>query len=243
MAEFKPIFEKQGIRFFPSLFKPADYIERSIANLSKHLLIGGMFVLLVLYLFLFNVRTAIISALAIPVSLLGAVMALQFAEINLNIMALGGLAIALGEVVDDAIIDTENIFRRLRENRLLPAPVPIADVIYAASLEVRSSVVYATFIVALVFVPLLTLGDVAGRLFAPLGLSYILAILLSLLVALTLTPALCRALLSHYDLEAKDPPLIRALKNGYGSWLTFANRHFKQGQLYSWRPSLPACFR
>jgi CzcA family heavy metal efflux pump len=227
LAEITPSLSKQGIQFYPHLFRPADYIEQSISNLSRHLLVGGLFVLLILYLFLFNVRTAIISALAIPVSLLGAVLVLLAAGVNLNIMVLGGLAIALGEVVDDAIIDTENIFRRLRENRLLPQPLPVDDVINAASLEVRSSVVYANFIVALVFVPLLTLDGVAGRLFAPLGYSYILAILLSLLVALTLTPALCRALLGGLQSELKDPPLSNRLKNGYNNWLLFANRHFK----------------
>ncbi|NOS74304.1 MAG: efflux RND transporter permease subunit, partial [Methyloglobulus sp.] len=154
-------------------------------------------------------------------------MVLLEAGVNLNIMVLGGLAIALGEVVDDAIIDTENIFRRLRENRLLPQPLPVDDVINAASLEVRGSVVYASFIVALVFVPLLTLDGVAGRLFAPLGYSYILAILLSLLVALTLTPALCHALLGRYNLETKDPPLIATLKNAYKNGLLAASKHFK----------------
>ncbi len=227
LTEFKPIFEKQGIVFFPHLFKPADYIERSIGNLSKHLLIGGLFVLIILYAFLLNARAAIISALAIPVSLLGAIMVLQLAGVNLNIMVLGGLAIALGEVVDDAIIDTENIFRRLRESRWSLQAPNLAEVIYSASLEVRSSVVYASFIVALVFVPLLTLDGVAGRLFAPLGVSYILAILLSLLVALTLTPALCRALLARYDFTAADPPVINRIKTVYTQWLRTADRHFK----------------
>ncbi|MEQ1484713.1 efflux RND transporter permease subunit [Methyloglobulus sp.] len=227
LKELSPGLSKQGIVFYPHLFRPADYIERSISNLSKHLLIGGLFVLVILYLFLFNVRAAIISALAIPVSLLGAVMVLLEAGVNLNIMVLGGLAIALGEVVDDAIIDTENIFRRLRENRLLSHALPVDEVINAASLEVRGSVVYASFIVALVFVPLLTLDGVAGRLFAPLGYSYILAILLSLLVALTLTPALCHALLGRYELETKDPPLITALKNAYKNGLLAASKHFK----------------
>jgi Cu/Ag efflux pump CusA len=124
-------------------------------------------------------------------------------------MVLGGLAIALGEVVDDAIIDTENIFRRLRENRLLSQPKSIATVVYDASMEVRSSVVYASFIVALAFVPLLTLSGVAGRLFSPLGLSYILAILMSLVVALTLTPALCYLFLGKNPQslnDEQDPP-------------------------------------
>lgn len=228
LRELSPGLSKQGITFYPHLFRPADYIERSMGNLSRHLLIGGLFVVIVLYLFLFNVRAAIISALAIPVSLLGAVMVLLGAGVNLNIMVLGGLAIALGEVVDDAIIDTENIFRRLRENRLRPKPLPVAEVINTASLEVRGSVVYASFIVALVFVPLLTLDGVAGRLFAPLGYSYILAILLSLLVALTLTPALCHALLGRYELETKDPPLIKAIKDAYKQWLLTASRNIKQ---------------
>ncbi len=228
LKEFEPIFNKQAINFYSHLFRPADYIERSLSNLSGHLLIGGLFVLIILYLFLFNFRTAFISALAIPVSLIGAVIVLLESGVNLNIMVLGGLAIALGEVVDDAIIDTENIFRRLRENRLLVQPLPVANVVYTASLEVRSSVVYASFIVALVFVPLLTLNGVAGRLFAPLGYSYILAILMSLLVALTLTPALCYALLGKADLANDDPPLIKRIKPLYKDLLGMVARHFKR---------------
>lgn len=227
LQEFEPIFNKQAINFHSHLFRPADYIERSLSNLSGHLLIGGLFVLLILYLFLFNFRTAFISALAIPVSLVGAVIVLLESGVNLNIMVLGGLAIALGEVVDDAIIDTENIFRRLRENRLLAQPLPVVEVVYSASLEVRSSVVYASFIVALVFVPLLTLNGVAGRLFAPLGYSYILAILMSLLVALTLTPALCYALLGNAAIADHDPPLIRRIKPLYKKLLSRVSKYFK----------------
>ncbi len=227
LKEFEPLFAKQEISFYSHLFRPADYIEKSLSNLSGHLLIGGLFVLIILYLFLFNFRTAFISALAIPVSLIGAVIVLLEAGVNLNIMVLGGLAIALGEVVDDAIIDTENIFRRLRENRLLAKPEPVASVVYSASLEVRSSVVYASFIVALVFVPLLTLNGVAGRLFAPLGYSYILAILMSLLVALTLTPALCYVLLGNAVIGNDDPPLIRWLKPIYKRLLRAVSKQFK----------------
>lgn len=215
LKEFDNLFRQQGIAFYPHLFRPADYIERSLSNLSGHLLVGGLFVLIVLYLFLYNFRTALISALAIPVSLVSAVIVLLEAGVNLNIMVLGGLAIALGEVVDDAIIDTENIFRRLRENRGAAKPNSVDEIVYAASLEVRSSVVYATFIVALVFVPLLTLPGVAGRLFAPLGYSYILAILASLFVALTLTPALCYVLLGKSAKEMQEPPLIRYLQPRY----------------------------
>jgi len=230
LSEFDDIFNKQDINFYPRLFRPADYIETSLSNLSGHLLIGGCFVVIVLYLFLFNLRTALISATAIPLSLITAIIILIESGINLNIMVLGGLAIALGEVVDDAIIDTENIFRRLRENRLLSQPKAIATVVYDASMEVRSSVVYASFIVALAFVPLLTLSGVAGRLFSPLGLSYILAILMSLVVALTLTPALCYVFLgkSPQTLSDKqDPPLIQWLKPKYKTALEWVNHHFK----------------
>ncbi len=227
LSEFNTLFAKQAIDFYPNLFRPADYIEISLHNLSGHLLIGGLCVLIVLYLFLFEMRTAFIAATAIPVSLIAAVLVLLEFGVNLNIMVLGGLAIALGEVVDDAIIDTENIFRRLRENQLSAAPRPVSEVIYSASMEVRGSVVYASFIVALVFVPLLSLTGVAGRLFSPLGISYILAILMSLVAALTLTPALCFLLLSKTHTTDKEPPLIRFLKPVYRRWLGFVSRHFK----------------
>lgn len=227
LQALSPMFANEGIQFYPHLFRPADYIEQSVSNLSGHLLMGGWFVMLVLYAFLFNWRTAFIAALAIPVSLLGAVVVLLETGVNLNIMVLGGLAIALGEVVDDAIIDTENIFRRLRDNRLAAEPLPASHIVYTASLEVRSSVVYASFIVALVFVPLLTLNGVAGRLFAPLGYSYILAILTSLAVALTLTPALCFALLGNNHQKSAEPPLLRWLVPQYQRLLGAAFRHFK----------------
>jgi len=236
LAEFDDIFNKQDINFYPRLFRPADYIETSLSNLSGHLLIGGCFVVIVLYLFLFNLRTALISATAIPLSLITAIIILIESGINLNIMVLGGLAIALGEVVDDAIIDTENIFRRLRENRLLSQPKAIATVVYDASMEVRSSVVYASFIVALAFVPLLTLSGVAGRLFSPLGLSYILAILMSLIVALTLTPALCYVFLGKNPQtlsDKQDPPLIQWLKPRYETALEWVNHHFKAVMSFS----------
>lgn len=231
LAEFDDIFKKQQINFYPRLFRPADYIETSLSNLSGHLLIGGSFVVIVLYLFLFNLRTALISATAIPLSLITAIIVLLESGINLNIMVLGGLAIALGEVVDDAIIDTENIFRRLRENRLLAQPKAIATVVYNASMEVRSSVVYASFIVAMAFVPLLTLSGVAGRLFSPLGLSYILAILMSLIVALTLTPALCFVFLGNNAQNSQDeqePPLIKWIKPHYKNILIWMENHFKK---------------
>ncbi|WP_045224876.1 efflux RND transporter permease subunit [Methyloterricola oryzae] len=215
LKTYEPLLAKQGIRLHPHLFRPADYIERSLSNLAGHLLIGGVLVLVILYLFLFDWRAAFISALAIPLSLLGATLVLLQFGVNLNIMVLGGLAIALGEVVDDAIIDTENIFRRLRENRSASHPRSVMRVVYAASMEVRGSVVYASFIVSLAFVPLLSLNGVAGRLFAPLGEAYILAILASLAVALSVTPALCYLILGQYPGALEAPPLIRRMQPGY----------------------------
>lgn len=224
LGEFETIMDREGITLYPELFRPANYIQDSLKNISGHLLVGGLFVIVVLLVFLFNLRTALISALAIPLSLLSAALVLLELGMNLNIMVLGGLAIALGEVVDDAIIDTENIFRRLRENRQQKNALSPLNVVFDASMEVRGSVVYASFIVALVFVPLLTLGGVAGRLFSPLGFAYILAILMSLLVALTVTPALCYLLLARGRLSDKDPPLIALIKPVYAAALRLLGR-------------------
>lgn len=215
LSDIEPSLTAQKVTLHKGLFRPANFIETAIHSLRTDILIGSFLVVLVLFAFLFNVRTAVISATAIPLSLLTAIVVLYQYGVGLNIMVLGGLAIALGEVVDDAIIDTENIFRRLRENRQLAQPLPAAQVVFQASMEVRSSVVYATMIVALVFLPLITLSGVAGKLFAPLGYAYISAILASLVVALTLTPALCYALLAKAPLENEDSPVLRWLKQGY----------------------------
>ena len=215
MNELAPELEARHIKFYPALFRPANFIETAIEGVKTDILIGSTLVIAVLFLFLFNVRTAFISATAIPLSLLAATIVLGYFGTGLNIMVLGGLAIALGEVVDDAIIDTENIFRRLRENRLLANPLPAHQVVFNASMEVRSSVVYATVIVVLVFLPLLTLSGVAGKLFAPLGYAYISAIIASLVVALTLTPALCYLLFARGKLDSSDPPLIAWMKKAY----------------------------
>lgn len=224
LAEFDAVLQRQGVTLHPDLFRPAGYIERSLANITNHLMVGAALVVGILFLFLFNLRGAFISATAIPISLIAAALVLVEFGQSINIMVLGGLAIALGEVVDDAIIDTENIYRRLRENQGRAEPLPTRDVVYAASMEVRGSVVHASFIVALVFVPLLTMGGVAGRMFEPLGIAYILAILASLVVALSITPALCAALLAHRRLKSADPPLIRAIKPAYGLVLRFICR-------------------
>jgi Cu/Ag efflux pump CusA len=191
-----------------------------MSHLRTVLLLGGVLVIAVLFLFLLNVRTAFISATAIPISLLTAVILLHYMNVSLNTMTLGGLAIALGEVVDDAIVDVENIFRRLRENQMISEPLSVAQVVMNASIEVRGAVVYATFIVALVFLPVLTLSGVAGKLFAPLGFAYILAVMASLGVALTLTPALAFVLLTHKPLTSDEPRLMRWLKRHYSRLLS-----------------------
>ena len=227
LQELKPNLKSEQIVLHEGLFRPANFIDTAIEGVRMDIFIGSILVITILFLFLFNARTAFISATAIPLSLLSAIVVLSYFNIGLNIMVLGGLAIALGEVVDDAIIDTENIFRRLRENRLLIKPKPVFQVVFNASMEVRSSVVYATIIVALVFLPLLTLSGVAGKLFAPLGIAYIAAIMASLVVALTLTPALCYVLLGDAKLEAEDSPVIKWIKTRYIKLLQHIEKCYK----------------
>ncbi len=227
MKELKPTLVNEQVELHEGLFRPANFIETAIEGVRTDILIGSILVITILFLFLFNARTAFISATAIPLSLLSAIVVLSYFEIWLNIMVLGGLAIALGEVADDAIIDTENIFRRLKVNRLLAKPLPIYKVVFDASMEVRSSVVYATIIVALVFMPLLTLSGVAGKLFAPLGFAYIAAIMASLVVALTLTPALCYVMLGNAKLDTEDSPIIKAIKKSYVKLLYLIEKQYK----------------
>lgn len=215
LAELTPAVQAQEATLHTDLFRPANFIQTSTQNVQTSLLIGAALVVIVLTLFLFNLRTAAISCSAIPLSLLAAVIVLEWLGYSLNTMTLGGLAIAIGEVVDDAVIDVENILRRLRENRHLCVPLSVFRVIVNASLEVRSAVVYATFAVILVFIPILTMSGIAGRLFAPLGIAYILAILASLSVALTVTPALCMVFLGGQHFQEAEPPVVRWLKDRY----------------------------
>lgn len=215
LDEMKPVFAKQGIQLYPRLHRPATFIEVALKNIRHSLLLGGLLVAVVLFLFLGHFRTAFISVTAIPLSLLAAIVLLDKFGVTLNTITLGGLAIAIGEVVDDAIIDVENIFRRLKENQLLAAPRPAFRVVLDASLEVRTAVVYATFIVALVFLPVLTLTGLQGSFFAPLALSYILAIMASLAVALTLTPALSLLFFARGVRDTGEPRLQRWLKAIY----------------------------
>lgn len=215
IAELRPGLSAEGVTIRTDIFRPANFIERALRDVRSSLIIGAILIVVVLFLFLFNLRTAAISCTAIPLSLLTALIVLEKLGLNINTMTLGGLAIAIGEVVDDAVIDAENIYRRLRENRVLEAPRPVLRVVLDASLEVRSAVVYATFAVILVFFPVLTLSGLAGRIFAPLGIAYIWAILASLGVALTVTPALCLILLGHRELPDLEPPVVRWSKALY----------------------------
>ena len=224
LAELKPVFEKQGITLYPAMHRPATFIEVALKHIRSSLLLGGVLVAVVLFLFLGHFRTAFISLTAIPLSLLTAIVLMDKFGITLNTITLGGLAIAIGEVVDDAIIDVENIFRRLRENQRLEKPRPIFGVILDASLEVRTAVVYATFIVALVFVPVLTLTGLQGSFFAPLALSYILAIMASLGVALTLTPALAFLFFARGVRDSGEPRLQTWLKKIYSRTLAAISR-------------------
>jgi CzcA family heavy metal efflux pump len=223
LQQMKPALAAEKMDLNASLFRPANFIEASLRNVNFSLLIGGALVAAVLFLFLLDWRTALISFVSIPLSLLAAMIVLNWAGVSINTITLGGFAIAIGVVVDDAIIDVENILRRLRENSTLPQPRSLFSVVLAASLEVRSAVVYATFIVALVFLPVLTMGGVQGRLFAPLGISFILAILASLVVALTITPALCLLILSKVQPHV-EPDYVRRLKERHRHWLDALNR-------------------
>ena len=200
-----------------TIFRPATFIEMSLNNLRHALIWGCILVAIILILFLFEWRTALISLTAIPLSLVAAALVLNWRGTTLNTMVIAGLAIALGEVVDDAIIDVENVLRRLRLNHESPEPQPAARVVLEASLEVRSAVVYATIIVVLVFLPVFFLDGLAGTFFRPLALSYILAVMASLGVALIVTPALCLILLPKAGNAPahRDTSLVRKLKGAY----------------------------
>ena len=218
LEELKPAFAAEGIEYTPALHRPATFIEIAIRNMKTSLLLGAVLVGIVLFLFLLDLRTALICFTAIPLSLLAAVVVLDRFGVTLNTMTLGGLAAVLGVVVDDAIITVENILRRLRENLTVTPPRPLFDVVLDATLEVRNSVVYATFVVAMVFLPVLTMTGLQGKFFAPLGFAFILANLASLLVALTVTPALCFALLSRSK-PHEEPTYLRKLKSFHRSAL------------------------
>jgi HME family heavy-metal exporter len=195
------------------LFRQADFIRASVGNVTEALRDGAIMVAIVLFAFLLSARTTLISLVAIPLSLAVTALVFKLMGQSINVMTLGGLAIAIGELVDDAVVDVENILRRLKQNRALARPLPVREVVRQASLEVRSGIVYATVIVVLVFVPLFALAGIEGRLFAPLGIAYIVSILASMAVSMTVTPVLCSWLLPRMKrLDHADSPVVATLK-------------------------------
>lgn len=203
----------EGVVLTKDLFKQAHFIEAAVDNVKEALRDGTILVFIVLFLFLMSVRTTFITLAAIPLSFLVTAIVFHFFGLSVNTMTLGGLAVAIGELVDDAIVDVENVFRRLKENKALPNPLPPLQVIYNASSEVRNSIVFATIIVVLVFLPLFYMSGIEGRLFIPLGLAYVVSLIASLFISLTVTPVLCSYLLSKGKLiEHQDGRLVRTLK-------------------------------
>jgi CzcA family heavy metal efflux pump len=220
LARLEPTIRASGITLHPRIFRPSEFIDLALRNIVTSLLLGAVLVAVILLVFLSDISAAAISLTAIPLSLLAAIIVLDQLGFGINTLTLGGLAIALGEVVDDAIIDVENIARRLREHRAAgERGRSAAAVVLDASIEVRGSVVYATFVVAVVFLPVLALTGVQGALFRPLGLAYILAILASLVVALTVTPALTLLLLGRRSHRADESPALRWIKARYSGAL------------------------
>src|ERR671914_1236947 len=209
-----------GIEVDSTIFRPATFIEMAIDNLTRALLIGCVLVVGILVAFLFEWRTAVLSLVSIPLSLMAAAVVLHLRGESINVMVLAGLVIAVGVVVDDAIIDIENTWRRLRQNRHEGGSLPISEVIVDASLEVRSPIVYATLINVVAIVPVFFLEGLSGAFFRPLALSYALAVLASMVVALTVTPALALILLRSARLHRREAPLVRRLKRGYEAALT-----------------------
>jgi Cu/Ag efflux pump CusA len=209
-----------GITVDTTIFRPATFIEMSLDNLRTAMLLGIALVALIIIAFLFEWRTAFISLIAIPLSLVAAVLVLDAAEATVNVMVLAGLVVAIGVVVDDAIIDVENVVRRLREARASGSTQSTFTIVLNASVEVRSAITYATVINVIAVVPVLFLEGLSGSFFRPLVLSYGLAVLVSMVVALTVTPALYLLLLSRGKLAGKESPLMRGLKRAYAALLT-----------------------
>lgn len=209
------------------IFRQADFINASISNINKTLIEGSAFVIIILFLFLMNWRPTVISLIAIPISLITAILALKWMGFTINTMSLGGMAIAIGDLVDDAIIDVENVFKRLKENAQKPVEQRInkLKVIYDASVEIRTSVINATFIIIVAFLPLFVLSGMEGRLLVPLGIAFIVSLFASLIVAISITPVLCSYLFSNDKMllkHHKESWLVRNLNSGYEKALNSA---------------------
>jgi CzcA family heavy metal efflux pump len=206
----------RGMEIDTTIFRPATFVEDSLTNLSKALIIGAILVVVVLALFLFSWRSALISLITIPISLTVSALILHWRGTTINTMVLAGFVIAIGAVVDDAIVDTENIVRRLRQHRTTPDGRSTARVIYDASLEVRGAVIYASLIEALALLPIFFLSGLTGAFFTPLATSYAIAVIVSMMVALITTPAFAMILLSRAKLDKRsESPIARGLQNGY----------------------------
>ena len=225
LAGLTPALNADGITVYPRMHRPANFIERALANIQRSLIIAAAMILVVLMAFLLNWRSALISFLAIPLSLVAGAGALDYLGLTLNTMTLGGFAVALGVLVDDAIIDIENVLRRLRENANAPKPQPRLDIIRDGVLEIRGPVVYATIAVLLVFVPVLMTSGVQGHFLRPLAIAFMLSVLASLVVALTVTPALC-ALLLNARAAHQDSFWITALKSAQARIIRGVDRAF-----------------
>ena len=215
------------------IFRQADFIEASVSNVGSALIEGAIFVIIILFLFLGSFRTTLISIIAIPLSLLGTVIVLHFLGMNINTMTLGGMCIAIGSLVDDAIVDVENVYKRLRENFRLPKAERKSafTVVFEASSEIRSSIVNATFIIIVTFVPLFFLTGMEGRMLKPLGIAYIVSLFMSLIVAMTITPLLCKMLLSgnkYLSKNEKDSWVATKLGKAYHTSLDWALNHKSQ---------------
>ncbi len=220
------------VKLSTDIFRQSRFINSSISNIRKSLYEGGIFVVIILFIFLMNVRTTVISLITIPISLLTSILVLKLMGLTLNTMSLGGMAIAIGSLVDDAIVDVENVFKRLRENREKPIPLQkkSIDVIFEASTEVRMPILNSTFIIIASFIPLFFLSGMEGRMLAPLGIAFIVSLLASTIVALTLTPVLCSYLLGRNDnknKKIKEPFITRKLKEQYSKSLKWAISHKK----------------
>ena len=218
------------IKISTDVFRQARFIDSSIDNVKKSLYEGGIFVIIVLFIFLMNVRTTTISLITIPLALLCSILALKIMGLTINTMSLGGMAIAIGSLVDDAIVDVENVFKRLRENRHKPKSeqLPVLTVVFEASKEVRMPILNSTLIIIASFVPLFFLSGMEGRMLAPLGVAFIVALIASTLVALTLTPVLCSYLLGNprnSEKDDKEPFVARRLKSVYRRALSWTLIH------------------
>lgn len=211
------------------VFRQSRFIESSISNIKKALFEGAIFVVIVLFLFLMNVRTTVISLVTIPLSLLVSILSLKYMGFTINTMSIGGMAIAIGSLVDDAIVDVENVYKHLRENRLLPVEArrSVVEVVFEASREVRLPILNSTFIIVVSFVPLFFLSGMEGRMLIPLGVAFILSLFASTVVALTLTPVLCSFLLGNSDKEAREPFIANGLKRIYAASLQWVLAHGK----------------